>query len=250
VKLFKRHILTITVLVFYWPGIFILTHIPLPSIPSLFDVRLSDKTLHFLAYFVLVFLLWFAINPNTKTNWRKPAVWWILFVVIWYGIFDEWLQRYVGRDPDIIDFLADLSGSVTALALLSVLNFWTAALILTGGTIFIFTNFVRTNPAEWMGLPNLVFYLLSYAFLSALWMRWMYHFIPVRIQEFKWLAGALSVPLLFLTLTNLFSLIASGNGDRLSLFFSVGGIVVAVFAAYLTACCRRRFGGKMSGGKV
>ncbi len=249
VKLFKRYILTIIALVLYWPGIFILTHIPMSVMP-LFEVHVSDKTLHFLAYFVLVFLLWFAINPNTKMHWRKPAMWWILFVVVWYGVFDEWLQGYVGRDPDIVDFLADLGGSVAALILLSILNFWTASLIVTGGTIFLFTNFVRANPAEWIALPGSIFYLLSYTFFSMLWIRWMYHFVPVRVPESKWLIGALGMPLFFLTLTNLFSLIVVGNGNILSMVLSVAGIMAAVFTAYLTACYRQRFDGRMSPGRV
>jgi VanZ family protein len=249
VKLFKRHILTIIALVLYWPAIFTLTHIPIPRSP-LFEVHISDKALHFIAYFILVFLLWFAINPNTKVSWRKPAAWWILFVVVWYGVFDEWLQGYVGRDPDVMDFLADLSGSVTALILLSVLNFWTAALIVTGGTIFIFTNFARANPAEWIGLPGFVFYLLSYIFFSALWMRWMYHFVPVRILQPKWLIGALGMPLLFLALTNLFSMIVVGNENILGIVFPAVGIIAVVLTAYLTACCRYRLNKGPSLGRV
>ncbi len=248
-KLFKRHILTIITLVLYWPGIFILTHIPIP-VPPLFEVHVSDKALHFLAYFVLVFLLWFAINPNAKVSWRKPAAWWILFVVVWYGVFDEWLQGYVGRDPDAIDFFADLAGSVAALILLSILNFWTAALIVTGGTIFLFTNFVRANPAEWIALPGSIFYLLSYAFFSVLWMRWMYHFVPVRIPDSKWLIGTLSVPLFFLTLTNLFSLIVVGNGTILSMVLSAGGIITAVSITYLAAFYRCRLNKRLSPGPI
>ena len=248
-KLFKRHILTIITLVFYWPGIFILTHIPVPASP-LFEIHVSDKTLHFLAYFILVFLLWFAINPNAKVSWRKPAAWWILFVVVWYGVFDEWLQGYVGRDPDVMDFLADLSGSAAALILLSVLNFWTAALIVTGGTIFLFTNFARANPAQWIGLPGPFFYLLIYIFFSVLWMRWMYHFVPVRITRPKWLIGALGMPLLFLTLTNLFSLIVVGNEKILSIVFSAVGIIAVVLTAYLTACCRHGFNKRLSPGQI
>jgi VanZ family protein len=249
VKLFKRHILTIITLVLYWPGIFILTHIPVPASP-LFEIRVSDKTLHFLAYFVLVFLLWFAINPNAKVRWRKPVAWWILFIVIWYGVFDEWLQGYVGRDPAVTDFFADLTGSVAALILLSILNFWTVALIITGGTIFLFTNFVRANPAEWIALPGSIFYLLSYAFFSVLWMRWMYHFVPVRIPESKWLIGALSMPLLFLTLTNLFSLIVVGNGNILSMVFSAAGVITTVSITYLTACYRYRLNKTLSPGQI
>ena len=107
-KFFRRHVLTIAALILYWPGIFILTHIPV-SVPFLIlRLQASDKILHFVAYLFLVFLLWFSINPDVKVNWRKASVWWILFVVVWYGVIDEWLQGYVGRSPDAMDFAADL----------------------------------------------------------------------------------------------------------------------------------------------
>lgn len=239
-KLFKRHILTIIALVLYWPGIFVLTHIPLPALP-LFEVRVSDKVLHFLAYFVLVFLLWFAINPNAKVSWRKPAAWWILFVVVWYGTFDEWLQGYVNRNPDVMDFIADLSGSVTALILLSVLNFWTASLVVTGGAIFIFTNFTTVNPGELLALPGVISHLLSYGFFTLLWMRWMYYFVPVRIPESKWFGGALGLPFVFLAATDLFCLITVGNVMLASIVASAGGIILAVSPVYLYTQIKNRF---------
>ena len=237
-KLFRRHILTIIALLLYWPGIFILTHIPIPAVP-LFKVRVSDKTLHFFAYFVLVFLLWCARNPNTKVNWRKPAVWWILFIVAWYGVMDEWLQGYVGRSPDVVDFIADLCGAIAALILLSILNFWTAALIVTGGAIFIFTNIVRANPGDFLALPGAIFYLISYIVFTILWIRWMYHFVPVRVSEPKRLIGALSLPMGFLILTDLFSLVATESFSVISTTLSVVGIVSAVFAVYLIPRLRR-----------
>ena len=88
----RRQKLTIISLLFYWPGVFILAHIPIPQL--VYKAQVSDKSLHFLAYLVLVFLLWFAISPNKKVNWRKAAVWWILFVVVLYGVVDELLQGY------------------------------------------------------------------------------------------------------------------------------------------------------------
>jgi hypothetical protein len=78
----------------------------------------------------------------------------------------------------------------------------------------------------------------------------MYYFVPAKIPQPKWLIGALGMPLLFLTLTNLFSLIAAGNGNILSMVFSVGGIMAAVLTAYLTACYRQRFNERTSPGQV
>lgn len=74
-----------------------------------YKAGVSDKNLH-LAYFVLVFLLWFAISHDKKVNWRKTVAWWVLFGVTGYGIIGEALQDYVGHTPDFVDFLADFGG--------------------------------------------------------------------------------------------------------------------------------------------
>lgn len=238
-KFFKRHILTIIALVIYWPAIFIATHIPL-TIPSLlFEFRISDKILHFAAYFILVFLLWFTINPNKKVNWKKAVVWWILLVVVWYGVFDEWLQGYVGRNPNIQDFMADLAGAVAALLILTVFNFWTAAIICTAGGIFIFTTLIRTNNGSLLILPSSIILLLTYMLLTTLWLRWMYHFTPIKINESKWIFGALGLPLLFLIVTDSFSLLIIKNFSVLNTVFSVLGIAAVVFSVYLFPKIRR-----------
>ena len=249
-KLFCRHILTVIALLFYWPGLFILTHIPLPVLPLFPEIRVSDKVLHYLAYFVLVFLLWFAISPNAKVNWRKAAVWWILFVIIWYGAFDEWLQGYVGRSPDIKDFFADSGGTITGLFLLTIFSFWSAALIVTGGIIFVFTNFAQVNPADLLVLPAAVFFLFAYVLFTVLWMRWMHHFLPVRIPEFKWLIGALSLPAGFMLTVELFSLLVESEVAILNVIVSAAGILGTVVSTYLAVLFRHKFTGGFSSGGV
>jgi hypothetical protein len=245
-KLFRRHILTIIAMVTYWVLIFTLTHIPM-SVPNLiFRLQASDKMLHFTAYMLLVFLIWFAINPNAKVNWKKASVWIILFVVIWYGVIDEWLQGYVGRTPDVRDFLADLSGTVTSLILLSIFSFWTASVVVGAAVIFIFTNFTKVNPGDLVSLPSCVFYLLSYGFLTVLWMRWMHYFASVKIPQPRWFVQALGLPLILLIFTDLFSLIVVGNVGRSSTILSAVGIVSIVLSTYLIVRFRQLSAGKLS----
>jgi len=59
----------IILLAFYWPILFILAHIPIPQYVR--KAGVSDKSLHFLAYLILTFLLWFAIRPDEKVKWRS-----------------------------------------------------------------------------------------------------------------------------------------------------------------------------------
>jgi hypothetical protein len=204
------------------------------------NIPASDKTLHYLAYLVLSFLLWYAINPGKKVNWRKAGVWWVLFVVVWYGVFDEWLQGYVGRNPDIKDFFADLAGAFTGLVLLSVFSFWPASLVLTGATIFVLTNFLQAGLAEQLPVTSAAFYLFAYAFFSVLWTRYIYHSLPIRAPQTGWLAGALAVPAGFMLTVELFCVVA-GSGFSLSrIVISAIGIAAVVITIYLAALYRTR----------
>lgn len=191
----RRQKLVLGTLLLYWPAIFIGTHIPIPQIPRwVGQMAVSDKAMHFTAYLFLSFLLWFAVNPAKKVNWRKPAAWWILFAVVWYGAIDEWLQMYVGRNADVYDFFADLAGAVTGLAILTFVNFWPASLVITGGGIFAMTNFLRAHPVVQGPRIDIFLYVCAYSFFTMLWLRYIHHFLPVKSPQGKWLFGAVTLP--------------------------------------------------------
>jgi len=253
--LLRRQKLTVIPLLLYWPTIFILTHIPPASVPCwVVRMHVSDKAIHYLAYLVLVVLLWFAISPGRKVNWRKAAAWWVLFVVVWYGVFDEWLQSYVGRNPDVRDFLANLTGTLTGLVLLSIFPFWSVWLAVTGAMIFVLTNFTRhtsggqvqPNLADQLPVANAAFHLFAYAFFSLLWTRFLRHLLPVKAPEPKWLIGALALPMGFLLAVELFSAVAGNDFRMWDAIISAVGIVAVVAAIFLTALFRRGFAQKLS----
>lgn len=198
----RRQKLVLAALSLYWPTIFIGTHIP--QIPRwIGQVAVSDKVMHFVAYFFLSFLLWFAVNPNKKVHWRKPAVWFILFAVVWYGVIDEWLQIYVGRNADVRDFFADLAGAITGLLILTFVNFWPASLVTAGAGIFAMTNLLRAHPVTGFRI-DLLLCASGYFFFTLLWLRFIRNFLPVRPPESKWLLGAFALPLGLMTGLELF----------------------------------------------
>jgi hypothetical protein len=225
-------------LLIYWPAIFIVAHIPIPEL--VYKARVSDKSLHFLAYMVLVFLLWFAISPDRKVNWRKAAVWWVLLVVVWYGVLDELLQGYVGRMCDARDFVANLAGALASLILLSIFSFWSASLLVAGIGLFLLTNLCRANLADLLPITSLLFHLLAYGLFTMLWIRYMYLFLSLKAPQRKWLFGALSLPIAFLLTVKLFSVILDKNFSVQNVVISCVGIAVAVMAVYLTALFRLR----------
>jgi len=217
-----RQKLTIIPLLFYWPTIFILAHIPIPQLVR--RARVSDKSLHYIAYLILIFLLWFAVGPDRKVNWRRAAVWWVLFVVTGYSFVDEWLQYYVaGRSRSIMDFSANLAGMLTGLVLFSFFTFWPALLVVTGMSIFLLTNLARTNLADLLPLTNAAFHLFAYGIFTMLWIRHINHLSDLKLAKHGRLVAELALPLGLLFAVKLFSVV-SGR------YFVVWDIIIASVA--------------------
>ena len=240
----RRQKLTVISLLVYWPGAFILAHIPIPQL--VYKIGVSDKSLHFLGYLILIFLLWFAISPDKKVNWRKAAVWWVLFVVVWYGVVDEWLQSYVGRTCDVMDFLADLAGTLAGLILFSFFTFWPALLVVIGTTIFNLTNFTRANLAELVPVTNAMFHLFGYGFFAILWLQNIHIFLPIKAPKLKWMITALILPIGFLLIVKVFSVIFGKEVVVKEVIVSVAGIAAVVVTTYLIALFRKALPAKNS----
>jgi VanZ family protein len=224
-------------LLLYWPGVFILAHIPIPQL--VYKAGVSDKSIHFLAYLILIFLLWFAISPDNKVNWRRASVWWVLFVVVWYGVIDEVLQGYVGRTCDIRDFLADLAGTLAGLILFSFFTFWPVLLIVTGATIFTLTDFIRANLANLVPITNAMFHFFAYGFFTMLWLQCIHLFLPMKAPKAKWITAALAMPVCFLLTVKLFSVIFGKEFVVQDVIIAVAGITAVVVTTYLIALCRK-----------
>ena len=240
----RQRVMTVLLLL-YWPVLFVLAHIPIPKL--VYRAQVSDKSLHFLAHLLLVLLLWFAVRPQTKVRWRDAALWWALFVAVWYGAFDELLQSCVGgRSCDFGDFLGDLAGSVTGLVLFAIFTFWPALLVVTGTAVFLLTNLARVNPAELIPRASTLFYFLGYGVFALVWIRCL-HLLGRRTRVgLKWVAAALSLPAALLITVKLFSLVLEKSFAPRSVVIAAAGIVVAVTSALLFASLRHRLWGRYS----
>jgi VanZ family protein len=230
-----RQKLTIISLLLYWPTIFVLAHIPIPQL--VYKAQVSDKTLHLITYLILVFLLWFAVSPEEKVNWRKAAVWWVLLITAGYGGVDELLQAWVGRNCDIKDFLANVVGVIGGLILFSFLTFQPALLAVTGITIFCLTNLARANLAELVPVTNTMFHLLAYAVFTMLWIRQI-HPLLSKTSKLKRLIIVLAVPTGLLIVVKLFSVISGRYSTIFDVVISSIGIA-AVAVGYVFICSKR-----------
>ena len=232
--------ITVIVLALYWPTLFIFAHIPIPQVVR--DADVSDKSLHFLAYLVLTFLLWFAVSGDQKVNWRRAAVWWMLLVVVWYGVIDELLQGFVaGRSCDVRDFFLDVAGTLTGLILFSVFTFWPAALFVAATFIFGITNVSRANVADLLPVTSALFYLFAYAIFTLFWLQCMARCMPrLRPQRTttKRAMLALAGPAVLLLTVKLFSVILGRAFTLRHMLISVAGIGTVVAAAHVIAVRR------------
>jgi VanZ family protein len=226
-----RHRTTIILLSLYWLILFIFAHIPMPKYVE--KAGVSDKCLHFLAYLVLTFLLWFSVKPDKKIQWRKAAVWWIFIIVTVYGAVDELVQSLVGRTCDVIDIAANISGIITGLLLFTFFTFWPAALFVTGIVIFGVTNLLRVNLAELLPVTNTIFHLLAYAFFTALWLCNTYLNTHEKTNDKKWFAKALAAPMTLLIIVKIFSAIIGRGFTTPDTIASLAGIITVVAAVYL-----------------
>lgn len=229
----RRQKVTIILLVFYWLSFFILAHIPVPGLVR--KAGVSDKGLHFLAYLILVFLLWFAVSPNQKVVWRKAVVWWVFIVITGYGAIDELLQGFMGRTCDVMDIVANIAGTFTGLILLSVFTFWPAAFLVVGIVIFGITNITRANLAELVPVTNALFHLFAYPIFSMLWIRYMHLSLSLKPPKAKWLITALAGPTVLLLTVKLFSVILGKGFELREVILSVVGTAAVITIIYLIA---------------
>lgn len=99
----------------YWLALYIGTHIPNPRV--LDELHVSDKTLHFSAYFGLYLLLAIRIRIIHE-SWPTVRQTIALFLMTClYSAFDESTQGLpmINRHPDVMDAVADCTGVIAAI---------------------------------------------------------------------------------------------------------------------------------------
>lgn len=228
-----RRKLTIVSLLLYWPTLFILAHIPVPQV--VYKAHVSDKSLHFIAYLILAFLIWFSLNPDAKISWGKTVVWLVLLMIAGYAAIDELLQDYVGRSCDVMDFFADLAGGITGLIIFTFLPFWPAFLFVTAIIIFLLTTVARTNLNTILPITNILFHLFAYGIFTMLWLRYLHQILQIKAPKLKWLIMALVLPTTFMLAAKLCSVILGRSFGMIDIIISETAIATVVAVYYLAS---------------
>ena len=116
-----RSRLALAVLILYWVGIFIASHIPKSRVPKGWEV--SGARLHAGAYFVLTLLVFANARFLRRVSLRAKKTWLLVGLIAVYAGLDEFLQNFVqGRDGSAIDWAIDMASCLFCVGLLWVLG--------------------------------------------------------------------------------------------------------------------------------
>ncbi len=236
-NLSKTRKISLVILLLYWPLIFILTHVPLQQ-ELLQQIQASDKTLHFLVYFILSFLLYFAVEPAGKLSLKSRKVWLLFSALLFYAAADEWLQGIVGRSSDFLDFIANLTGVVAAFVLLSFLSFQPALLIFTAVSIIVITKAAQMRFTGRLSFIKPAVYSLAYAFFTVIWCCCIRSTKSLKSSKFKWLVAAFALPLTIFLAAAFFSFVLANSFQLPEIICSLAAIFAAVTISYLTNLSR------------
>jgi hypothetical protein len=225
----------IAALILYWPFIFFLAHVP--QVPVwILRTQMSDKTLHYLGYLMLVFLWWFSFFPSQKPTLFSRAAWLTFAMMMFYGACDEWLQRLTHRTPDIMDWMADMGGVLTGLIIFGVAGMQLSALAVSAVVIFILTSLCKTDPLGFVLAVDIIFYIGAYGLVALLW-------IDCLRKWRNWSCAALfglslTVPVILLIVTLMVASARHKLFEKDRVIAAVGGIVAGVIIGLAVHLCR------------
>jgi VanZ family protein len=100
-------------LLLYWAALVSGTHLPGSAVPA---TPVSDKSLHFMAFCGLAFLL--AWTWTLRRPFLPAGAFVAVLVAVVYAAIDEITQNLVpGRSADVADWYYDVAGAVTGTAI-------------------------------------------------------------------------------------------------------------------------------------
>jgi VanZ family protein len=226
----RRQKTTIAVLIIYWIVLAVLAHIPLPQV--VYQAKVSDKWLHFLAYLNLTFLVWFSIKPDEKVRWQNKAAWLVFFAVIIYGGIDELTQPYFGRTKDLMDFIANMKGTATGLVIFTFLTFWPALLTVWAISILGVATLVSANLSNIAPTIDSIYKVLAYSGFTLIWTQVGNRYISSGTL-IRRLLLMISLPLGLMFFVKISSMLLGRYFTTMEMLLSAAAILVTATLRYL-----------------
>ena len=226
-KLSKERKLFTIVLVFYWLGIFVATHIPVPGWTR--KMGMSDKTMHFAAYLILTLLLWFSINFEQKANWKKLWPWLLSVIILLYGFADELLQHFTKRSIDFADFVANALGLAAAMAVITLLPGRHAIMILATVCPFFLPAIVRSQLITQNSPLEGLSYLAGFAIVTIAWAKYLSWVHNLNFRQLKYMPLFFAGPAGTVVILKLYAGFTDKPFGTTALLIALGSIILTLF---------------------
>ncbi|MCE5341006.1 MAG: VanZ family protein [Planctomycetaceae bacterium] len=232
-KLSKEKKFFTAVLLFYWVGLIVATHIPVPMWVR--GMGVSDKTMHVAAYIVLTLLLWLAFWFDIKANWRKFQPWLILVVIFLHGVADELTQHFIaGRSTDPADLCADMLGAAAAMVIITFFTGYNAVMALTViGPVFL-PAIVKAGITKHNSPLESVLYIFVYAIVAVAWMCYLELILKIKLKKFKRFLLYMVLPTASLSFVIIYALLTNKPISAYSIGGSVAIILMTVIERVAT----------------
>jgi VanZ family protein len=112
---FQSRRLRTVVCIGLFAGAFVMSHTPPPPPPS--RPLINDKLLHFCGFALLgMAVIWRGLSAGRPYRLRAAAGWLLLLAA--YGAMDELTQPITGRTAELGDWVADVCGGATGIAIM------------------------------------------------------------------------------------------------------------------------------------
>ena len=226
----QRHKITPLIAAAYCLSLVAATHIPIPNWVR--KTGFSDKTMHYFAYFILACLLWLAVSPYKKANWRQFRPWLILLTVILYGILDEVVQGFVGRSPDLFDFLSDIIGALTGFIAVSLLGFGHTMLLIAIVAAFALPGIINSGLIASGGPVEVIISFAAFLCLSAGWILDKRPILNLKPGRVYFIITSLLLPAAVLAGVKLFCVLRGTDFGAAAIIAAAAGIVTATLTAF------------------
>lgn len=193
-----------------------------------------DVTLHFCAYLILTLLYWIARYSGTKPDLKNRAIYLTFLFMAVYGAADEITQQFVGRNADVLDWVADVAGVLTALVLVFCLRRWWNWLVLYWVALALITHWPGESP--FIKLPGklqqyqVLYLFAAYMVLTLLFWRSLCQKGHFEITRPIFLSCTIVLPL-YAFLDEGANILMQRSYDQTDLFAALGGIAVAIISS-------------------
>ncbi len=222
----KEQKLFTIILIFYWLGILIATHISVPNWTR--QMGMSDKTMHFAAYMILTLLLWLGTSFEIKADWKRLRPWLLSVIVLIYGAADELSQHFMNRSTDIKDFAANLAGMAAGMAIVSFLSAHHIIMIIITVCPLFAPSIVKAKLIAQGSILEIAAYAAGFVIITTAWKIYLSSIFRLNLRKNKLLPIFFAPPIGIVLIVKIYAQFTGKPFDMNAILSSLVSIILTL----------------------